>query len=451
MNNRYKALGLVGLLGLLPIFTIAQRQIVKLSLQEAVDYAMEHNYNVLKSEKDVEAAKQKVKEQMAYGFPQVNASVVYKDNIARPTNILPGEFLGKPGQDVEIQFGTRYTANVGGSMQQLIFSGEYLVGLKAAKKFFERTNVDFFKNKVAIKKQVAEAYYNVLATESSLKVIDSILQTTQKLYDEIKQVYEAGLAEDIDVDQLDLLVENLKASKTFFNNQLGITQAFLKFYLGMESSDNLVLTDDLNILINHQKNSPLLTEKFDYRNNPDYASMFKQKEISVLQIKLAKAAYLPSLMANLNLNTNAQRDAWNFFNTGEKWFFSGFWGATLKIPILSGGQRNAKLKQAQIAFDQITLAEKQLATTLQLQYQTARNNYINSLQVLINKQKNRNVADKIYNKTREKYLHGMAASLDILNTHNQYLNAERDYIKASVDYLKAAEALKAILAKIQNM
>jgi hypothetical protein len=119
---------------------------------------MEHNYNILKSEKDVEAAKYLVKEKMAYGMPQINASVDYKDNIARPVSLLPGEFMGQPGTDVEIQFGTRYNANVGGSLTQLIFSGEYLIGLKASKRFFEKTNVDFFKNKVALKKQVAGSY-----------------------------------------------------------------------------------------------------------------------------------------------------------------------------------------------------------------------------------------------------------------------------------------------------
>jgi outer membrane protein TolC len=391
-----------------------------------------------------------VKEKMAYGFPQINASVDYTDNFARPVSLLPGEFMGKPGEDVEIQFGTRYNANVNGALTQLIFSGEYLIGLKAAKTYFEKTTVDLFKNKVALKKQVAESYYNVLATAEALRVIDSTLQTTNKLYLETKEIFKAGMAEDTDVDQLELLVENLKASHTFFTNQLGVTNAFLKFYLGMESNDSIVLTDDINSLIEKQKSSPLLQQNFDYHYNPDYASLFKQKEISALQIDLAKSAYLPSLTANLNARTNAQRDAWNFFDTKGKWYFSSFWGVTMHIPILSGGERMAKVKQARIAFDQVNLMEKQLITQLQLQYQTLRNDYLNTMLVLQNKQKNRMVAQKIYNKTQQKYVNGMATSLDILNTHSQFLNAENQYITASLNFLKAAEAFKAILTKMQN-
>ena len=429
--------------------TVSQ-QVIKMSLKEAVDYAEGHNYNYLMSEKDVEAAKQMVNEKMAYGLPQINANIDYKDNIARPVSLLPGEFLGQPGKDVEIQFGTRYNANVGGSLTQLIFSGEYLIGLKASKKFFEKTNVEFFKNKIALKKQVAESYYNVLATEEALRVINSTLKTTDKLYKETKQIFAAGMAEDTDVDQLELLVENLKASQTNFTNQLGVADAFLKFYLGMESSDSIMLTDDIDNLINQKKNSLLLQQQFDYRSNPDYNVLFKQKEISVMQINLAKSAYLPSLMANLNAGTNAQRESWDFFDTKGKWYFSAFWGVTMKIPILSGGQRMAKVKQAKISFDQINLMEKQLITQLKLQYKTIRNDYLNAYLVLQNKQKNRVVAKKIYNKTQEKYINGMAGSLDILNTHTQFLTAENQYITASLNFLKAAAAFESILTNMQD-
>ncbi len=429
---------------------LSAQQKKRFSLQEAIDFAMSHNYSLLSSEKDIEAAKQQVKEQMAYGFPQINGTIGYKDNIARPTSLLPGEFVGQPGKDVEIQFGTRYNANVNGSITQLIFSGEYLIGLKAARTFFEKTNVDFFKNKVALKKQVAESYYNVLATREALRIIDSTLNTTEKLYNETKQVYKAGLAEDTDVDQLELLVENLKASQTNFINQLGITEAFLKFYLGIQNTDTLILTDDINRLIDTKKRSILLQKQFNYRNSPDYNSLFKQKEISALQVDLAKSAYWPSINANLVAATNAQRDTWNFFNSDEKWYFSSFWGVTMNIPILSGGERRAKVKRAKIAFDQINLMEKQLVTQLQLQYKTAKNNYINALLVLKNKEKNRVVAKKIYDKTQEKYINGMAGSLDILNTHSQYLTAENQYVNASVGFLKAAEALEAILTEMQT-
>ncbi len=433
-----------------PSVTMFSQNVMRFSLQEALDYALEHNYDIMRSEKDVEAAKQKVKENMAYGFPQINAAVDYKDNIARPVSLIPGDFFGHPGENIEVQFGTRYNMNVGAELSQLIFSSEYLFGLKASKKFFEKTNVDFFKNKVAVQKEVADWYYNVLVTQEALDIIDSTLVTTEKLYNETKQIVATGLGEDTDVDQLELLVENLKASQTKVKNQLGVTKAFLKFYLGIDSNDEIICTDQLETLINQKKNTVSLSTRFDYMANPDFVSLSKRKEISAIQIKLARSGNYPSLVGKVSAATNAQRETWDFFDPDRKWYFSSYWGVTLKIPIISGGERAAKVKQAKIAFDQIRIAEKQLATKLQLQYQTLRNDYINALMVLENKEKNRKVAEKIYRKTRVKYLNGMAGSLDILNTHTQYMNAENDYVTASLNFLKAAQALETILVKFKS-
>jgi outer membrane protein TolC len=423
------------------------QNVYRFSLTEAVGYAMENNYDVIYSEKSMEAAKQQMREATSIGLPKIDGSIDYTDNIQRPTSLLPGEFIGKPGEYFEIQFGTKYNVNAGLYASQLLFSGKYIVGLKTAKIFLEKTSMEFFQNKVAVRQQVANSYYNVLSTEEALRVLDTTLRVTRKLAEETRSTYEVGFVEDIDVDQLDLLVADLEASKVFFENQLNITHAFLKFYLGLTEQDTVILSDDLNSLIEKMNNESLITETFDYRQNVDYATLEKQKEISYMQVKLQKSEYMPTLMANINLKTNAQRDTWDFFYTGGKWFASSALGISLQMPIWSSGQRRAKVKQAQIAFDQLGVREQQLITSLNLQYQNARNEYLNAYTVYMNKDKARKVAQKIFDKTSVKFTEGMATSLDILNTQTQYLNAEKDYINAAAALLKAGEDLKKLLTK----
>ena len=119
----------------------------------------------------------------------------------------------------------------------------------------------------------------------------------------------------------------------------------------------------------------------------------------------------------------------------------------MKIPIFSSGMRSAKLKQARLVVEQMEIMENQLENQLTLQFTNFRTEYLNSYKVYVNKDKNRKIAEKIYLKTTEKYKQGMASSLDILNTHNQFLNAERDYLAASQAFLQAGEELKKILTK----
>lgn len=419
------------------------------SLKQAVAYSMVHNYGVINSGKDLQIAKLKIKESLAQGLPQVNTAVEYKDNIARPVFILPGKLTGRPGQGIPVQFGTRFNANFSGSITQLIFDGRYFIGLKAARITLERTSKEFFKNKLAVQEQVSDAYFDVLSVAESVHIIDSTLRVTQKLANETKQIYKSGMATETDVEQLDLLVSNLKASDTYLRNQYGIAQAFLKFYLGLGEKDSIVLTQTLPELIWQKTHNPLLLQTFNIANNIDYQTVQKNIALAGLKIKLAKAAFIPSLNAIVNYQTQAQRNVWNFFKTGQKWFQSASYGITMSIPILSSGARMAKLKQAKIAYDQAQVLERQTAAQLNIQYQTEKNDFRNALSVYHNKLANRKVAEKIYRKTAEKYTHGMASSLDLLNTHNQFLKAESDYITAGLNLLKSAEKLEILLTKAQ--
>ncbi len=426
---------------------VVAQEIKHLTIKQAVEYAMENNYQIINAGKDVEAAKYIVKESTSIGLPQIEAVVNYADNIARPVVVIPD--FNDPSKNMELQFGTNYDASLGGSVSQLLFSGEYIVGLQAARKYLEKTNTDYFKNKVDVKQQVSNSYYAALSAAEALRIIDSTLIITSKLANETKEVFEVGFAEDIDVDQLDLLVSDLEASALYLTSKFIISNAYLKFYLGLSDSDSIVLTDNMEGIISARHNSKLLTDPFNINQNVDFRSITKQKELSWLQVKLEKASYMPSLSANLNYQTQAQRDEWNFFNSKGVWYSSSVLGISMQIPIFSSGQRSSKVKQARIAYEQVTVMEQQLTSQLNLQYDAAINEYMNAYRVFENKQVSRKTAEKIYNKTTQKYIEGMSTSLDILNTHNQFLNTENEYINSALILLRTGEELEKILTKFE--
>lgn len=428
-------------------FFLSAQQTLTFTLQEALDYAMENNYDVIYSEKNIEAAKQQMREATAYGLPQLDGAVDYNYNIELPTSVVPGDFFGQPGEDVEIQFGTTNNMVAGLYLNQLLFSGKYIVGLQTAKIFKDKASIDFFRDKVAVRQTVANAYYDVLSAEEALSVVDTTLEVTKKLADETRITYEVGFAEDVDVDQLELLVVDLEASKVNLENQLVIAHAYLKFFLGLDDQDSLILVDDMVSLVVKRQSSPILNQPFIYSQNVDYASLEKQKEISFMQVKLEKTEYMPSLVANLNVQTNAQRNEWDFFDMSGKWYASSVFGVSLAVPIWSSGERKAKVKQAKIAYEQMEVMEDQLITSLKLQYQAALNEYNNAFTVYQNKDKARKVALKIFNTTSIKFAEGMSSSIDILNTQTQYLETEQNYITAAIVLLRAGEELERLLTK----
>jgi len=119
----------------------------------------------------------------------------------------------------------------------------------------------------------------------------------------------------------------------------------------------------------------------------------------------------------------------------------------MNVPVFSSGMRRSKVKQAQIAYEKLGVSQQQLESQLNLQFDAAKNEYMNAYRVYLNKQKNRKTAERIYNVTTVKYIEGLATSLDILNTHTQFLNAENDYINSALSLLKTGEEIEKILAK----
>jgi len=422
------------------------QEIKYFSVDEAVDYAMENNYSIINAEKTVDAARYRVKESTSIGLPQINASIGYNDNIQRPVMIMPPEFV-PPGGSNKVQFGTKYDANLTGSLSQLIFSGEYIVGLQAAQKYLDKTNTDYFKSKVDVKQQVCDSYYAALSAKEGLTIVDSTLAITRDLADETRETYKVGFAEDIDVDQLELLVSDLEASALYLRNQSIIAHAYLKFFLGLNETDSVVLTDNMEGIISTRHNSGLLANPFNVSQNVDFRSIENQRELSWLQVKLAKSAYMPTLSASIYYQAQAQRDELDFFDKNGAWFGSSALGVTMQIPVFSSGKRRSKVKQAQIEYDQIGVLKQQMESQLNLQYDAAKNEYLNAYRVFENKQKSRKTAEKIFNVTTQKYLQGMATSLDILNTHTQFLTAENDYINSALSLLKTGEELEKILTK----
>src|SRR5437773_9457458 len=102
----------------------AKTDTMRVSLQQALDYAYEHQNDMKNAQLDAEISHRKSQEYTGIGMPQVSAKVDFTDYLKLPTSLIPAEFFGgEPGTFIPIQFGTQYNASVGATAQQLVFDG----------------------------------------------------------------------------------------------------------------------------------------------------------------------------------------------------------------------------------------------------------------------------------------------------------------------------------------
>lgn len=445
MNKSYYGFPiLLCFIGLIALSTSAQQE-YHFSLREAIDFAYEHNYDMLTSYKDIEAAEQQVKEYMAIGFPQINASVNYTDYLAIPTMIIPPGTFGPDDPGSEVQFGTKYNAAADATASQLVFDGRYIVGVQASKRFLEKTKQQFIKNKLDMYEAVSASYYRVLVAEDTRRILDSTMSYMEDMLYETTETYKAGFAEETDVDQLQLIVSDLEANIILTETQVEIAYAYLKFLCGIKIDDNIVVTDKLDELMAQVNHAAIMNETFNYENNIDYRLLKTQQQIAELQLKLEKSEYLPSINAFINYQTQAQRNSFNFFDFEQDWYESSFWGLEMNIPLWSSGLRHSKVQQAKINLDKLEIADVQLRTGLTIQVQTAQSEFNNAYLVMMNKSMAMNTAEKILRITSEKYKEGISSSLDLLQANNQFLSNTTDYIVAMQEVLIKKLALEKLM------
>ena len=72
----------------------AQEEILNLSLQETIDYAIKNNISAKNATLDIDAAKKQKWETTAIGLPKISANIDYNNWLKQQGSLLPGEIAG---------------------------------------------------------------------------------------------------------------------------------------------------------------------------------------------------------------------------------------------------------------------------------------------------------------------------------------------------------------------
>lgn len=435
---RYKLLTLLilstGLLSAQPL---------SLSLNQAMQLAIDSSYVTRNARYNSAMQKKEVKDVLANGLPQINGSAELQNYLEIPTQLVPAEFFpgGGSGEFTEIQFGTKY--NLTGSLNatQLIFDGTYIVGLKASKTVLELARNQELKSEQEIRFQVAEAYHTVLLAQENLKILQDNLDNVQKTLDDTQALYDNGLTEQQDVDQIKLNLNQIQINIDNTQRFLEISRQTLNFLIGIELDKEVVLTDNIENLVKLSNDPAYLDVEAQLYTHPDYLIARSNLEIQDLTVRGNKAAYYPSLSGFFNYQRSAQRDEFNFLEGGEPWYPTSIIGLKLNVPIWSSLQRKARVQKAEIGLEQSQMQLEQTEENLKLQVSRARSNYQQALKTWENQKESLELAQSISEKTNIKYSEGIVSSFELNVSESQLLNEQTKYIQAAMDLLTAKQNL----------
>ena len=417
------------------------------SLQQAIDYSLKNSPNYLNADLDLQNAQYKRKEITGLGLPQINGSIDLKDYLAIPTSLLPGQFFGAPaGTYIPVKFGTKYNATAGFDASQLLFSSDYIVGLKAAKEFINLSKINVQRSKIDLASAVSKAYYNVLVNKERIKLLDINIVRLQKLYNDTKALNQQGFVEQIDVERLEVQLNNLKTEKEKTDRLIGLSENLLKFQMGYKIGDAISLTDSLSF--NNKDVSTLNAGKIDVSKRSDYQLFQSQQSLNKLDIKRQKMGYLPTLVAYGAFQYNAQRQEFDFFDGKKDWYNVVLIGAKLNINVFDGLQRNYRVQQAKIAVLKGENNLKNIEMVAELEANVADISYTNAYASLQTQKRNMELAQHVFDVAQKKFTEGVGSNLEITTAESSlkeaqtnYYNSIYDMLVAEIDYKKATGTL----------
>lgn len=405
---------------------------LRLGLEDARQYAIEHNRNLINAGLAIDEAGERLRETIAQGLPRIDATVDYNNFFGSTASL--GAFPG-----MEIEFNP--TSNLQLSVGQLIFSGSYIVGIRTARLFREVTEVTKQRTGLEIRAQVTQAYYLALISEQSAGIIEANLDNVRDILEKTRAMVDAGVAEEVDYDQLSVQVTMLENALRASGRQVELSHNMLRLQLGLDADVPVELTDGLSSIVERSDFNGSLLSQFNINENVDYQLMELQTSIAGQQVDLERAAYLPTIMG--------------FYNYTEKLLKPEFditpnhvIGFNVSIPIFSSGARQSRVNQARINLEMAENQKALLSEQLLIQEKQLRYNLNNAKEQYESQKSNVEVSRRVYHNISNRYEQGMASSLDLTTANNNYLQAENSYISALMQLLEAHVAMDRLLNEI---
>ncbi|MBX7094187.1 MAG: TolC family protein [Flavobacteriales bacterium] len=433
------------------VFALSAYGQQSMTLKDALDYGMKNNYSVKMSQADMEKSEKKVREVLAIGLPQINASGQFMNYLNLPTTVVPANAFNPSApadQLIGLKFGTDYNVTGSVTASQLLFDGSYLVGLQATKNLANLSRLNVERTQREAQAEISKAYYTAVVADENVKTLENTVALMEKLLNETKAVFQNGLTESQDVDQIQLTVTNLKNALSRAKLMKDASIMSLKLQMGMPLEQELVIGENTDAIIGSVGLEQISLEGFDPSGNVDYQMLATQVKLNELNMQNEKMKYYPSLNAFFTHQYQAFRNDFDFFKD-KPWYPATFWGVQMQIPIFSSGMRNAKVAQTRIEMEKSEINLQEIDQALKIQSYLARTEYVTSLDAFKLQKESLALAESIQNKTLIKYKQGLASSMELTTAQNQYLTQQANYISALFNLLSAKVGLDKINSKTQ--
>lgn len=292
--------------------------------------------------------------------------------------------------------------------------------------------------------QVQKAYYALLLALDSHKVLLKNYETAKFNADIYKKKFDTGTASEYDVLRSSVQVKNLEPSLIEAENTIRRAQLQLLLLLGLDVATPVKPTESLS---HYKERMYDLTMSIDTKldNNTELRTLDLKTDYLKKALDVQKMAWYPTLSGSINYMWNSMSMGSPFKNFN--WTSSSTASLTLSIPLLQGGQRYYKQRQAEVAYKEMTWQRENLVRSLNVQVQTQMDNIQKNVKQISTNEAGVEQARKANQIMEKSFQIGAASYLDLRDSEDALLESELSYYQSIYNYLVADSDLRLLLGE----
>jgi outer membrane protein TolC len=409
---------------------------LRLSLAEARDYALEHNRTLQNADLTVRQAYASRWQTIASMLPQADMSLGLNYTDGKMKFALQE---GMPPMEKNIE-------NLAGSLNvsaSIAVNGQLIMGALINNTAIEMQDINKRNSELDVISSVETYYITALAMEKTVGLLDKTMVDLEKLYEITENSVKAGVAEQTAADQIKVQVASMRSAINSTKRSLEMIYNALALQLAAGADVKLVLTDELDNVLNVEEALNLLSSDFNLSSNYGYQLAEQNVKMAKQNVIMAGMAYVPTLSAFY------QYTAPNKYFSGEAAMEQsmGVVGLQLSIPLWSSGKRAAGITEKKLARQ---AAENSLADArdgLMVQHKQLRYNLSTAYEDFDTQKLNIDVSQRVFESTSNKFEYGHASALELTNASMTMLTAQSDYVQAILNLVNAQIELKKLLNK----
>ena len=438
---------------------------LRLSLEEAQQYAVEHNAAMQNADLETKKAELSRWKTLSTMLPQVKAGFDYQNMCGYTMNfgsrgmdmssMMPesvtlgtlGTFpltFNYPATEESSESSSGIAMNPSGTFSitaSIALTGAQIVGTMLQNIAMKMTDISRQQTEQETRANVKNVYVSILVMEQTVGLLDSSLANMERLAATSQSAVDVGASEQVDADKLQVQVASLRSSINSTRRSLQMLRNSLLLQLGADVDAQIELTTTVDDILNVDNAAQLLSRGFDIERNYNYQLLEQNEKLAKSNVTMAWMDFTPTLSAYY------QYSAKTYFGKDEGFNMTppNMVGANVSLPLFSSGTRLANIKSAKIDYQEAVNNKRQAEDGLRVQYNQLRYDLATALETYDIQSRNLEVTQRVFNNVAEKYRYGRASSLEVTTASTDIISAQSNYIQAVMSVVSAQISLENLL------